>query len=185
MLGKRTSKSLKSNALYGWVFHPILPKNAPCILPTLTVRQSTTYMKYKKSFALTTCLVSMALVTGCPSGGKSNNNGISPASLQGHTLHVAISSGNSPFSPTGSYVFIPSGNGNSGSYQLQGSGGAQSNIGTYTYSKNGPNTGFLVETEESGTMVQNVLTFTTVVSGTIHSSSSNKGGSQDGSFTLN
>ena len=50
-------------------------------------------------------------------------------------------------------------------YQLQGSGGVQSNIGTYTYSKNGHNTGFLVETEESGTMVQNTLTFNSVNSG--------------------
>jgi hypothetical protein len=145
-------------------------------------------MKYKKSIALTTCLVSMALVTGCPSGSKDNNNnnkGTSPASLQGHTISVAVSTGAAPFSSTGSYIFTPGGDGRSGSYQIQGAGGVQSNVGTYTYNKNGDNTGLLVETEESGTTVQNTLTFNTPTSGSIHSSSSNKGGFQNGSFTLN
>ncbi len=151
-------------------------------------------MRYKKSTALITCLVSMPFLTGCPSGGNSNNNnnnnpppppsGSAPSSLSGHTINVSVTGGAPPFSSTGSYVFIPAGDGNSGNYQLNGVGGVQSNIGTYIYSGSG-NIGNLVETEQSGTLVQNTLTFQTSNSGTIHSSSSNVGGSEDGTFTLN
>lgn len=151
-------------------------------------------MRFNKSIALITCLVSMPFLTGCPSHSNNDNNnnnnnppppsGSAPSSLSGHTITVSVNGGAAPFSSTGSYVFIPAGDGNSGSYQLNGSGGVQSNIGTYTYSGNG-DTGNLVETEQSGTLVQNTLTFQSANSGTIHSSSSNVGGSQDGTFTLN
>ena len=67
-----------------------------------------------------------------------------------------------------------------------GSGGVQSNNGTYTYTKTGDNTASLVETEDvSGTVVNNTLTFQSSNSGTIHSVSPNRGGSQDGTFTMN
>ena len=135
----------------------------------------------------------MPFLTGCPSGGNNNNNnnnpgGGAPGSLSGFTLHVSVSGGSAPFSSTGSYVFTPAGDGNSGSYDLSGSGGVQSNIGTYTYSASG-NIGNLVETEQSGTLVNNTLTFTTATSGTIFSSSPTSGpggvgGSESGSFTL-
>src|ERR1700722_18157941 len=119
-------------------------------------------MRYKKSIALTACLVSIPILTGCPGGGNNNNNhnGVAPGSLQGHTISVSVNGGAAPFSSTGSYVFTPAGNGNSGTYQLSGTGGVQSNIGTYTYSGNG-NIGNLVETEQSGTLVNNTLTFNT------------------------
>ncbi|HZQ45835.1 MAG TPA: hypothetical protein VFC07_02390 [Verrucomicrobiae bacterium] len=153
-------------------------------------------MKYKKSIALITCLVSTPILTGCPSKSNNNNNnnnpppnGSAPSSLSGHTISVSVNSGSAPFSSTGSYVFTPAGDGNSGSYQLEGTGGVQSNIGTYTYSANG-NTGNLVETEQSGTLVNNTLTFTSSTSGTINSSSPSSGpggvgGNESGTFTLN
>jgi hypothetical protein len=156
-------------------------------------------MRYKKSTALITCLVSMPFLTGCPGGGNNNNNnnngnpppqdGTAPSSLSGHTLSVSVNGGSAPFSSSGSYVFTPAGDGNSGSYLLSGSGGVQSNIGNYTYSANG-NTGNLVETEQSGTVVNNTLTFTSSNSGTISSSSPSSGpggvgGFENGTFTLN
>lgn len=158
-------------------------------------------MRHKKSTALITCLVSMPFLTGCPGGGSNNNNnnnnsgnppppsGSAPSSLSGHTISVSVSGGSSPFATSGSYVFTPAGDGNSGSYQLSGSGGVQSNIGTYTYSASG-NIGNLVETEQSGTIVNNTLTFTTSNSGTISSSSPSSGpggvgGFESGSFNLN
>jgi hypothetical protein len=150
-------------------------------------------MRSNKSIALTTCLVSLPLLFGCGGGDSGNNNNnnnnnnqnnnLAATSLAGRTLHVAVTGGASPFSSSGSYVFKPSGNGNSGTYLLTGSGGVQSNIGTYTYSASG-NTGNLLETEQSGTLVQNTLTFTSSDTGTIHSSSSNVGGFQDGTFFL-
>ncbi len=102
---------------------------------------------------------------------------------------MSVNGGSAPFSSTGSYVFTPAGDGNSGSYLLSGSGGVQSNIGNYTYSANG-NTGNLVETEQSGTVVNNTLTFTSSNSGTISSSSPSSGpggvgGFENGTFTLN
>ncbi|HWF18040.1 MAG TPA: hypothetical protein VG754_02175 [Verrucomicrobiae bacterium] len=155
-------------------------------------------MKYNKSIALTTCLVSTALLTGCPGGSSNsnnnnnnNNNGTAPGSLQGLTINVTVTGGNKPFSSSGSYTFTPtSGNGNSGTYSLQGQGGVQSNVGSYTYSANG-NTGTLTETEQSGTLVNNTLTFQTSNSGTIYSSSppgtgpQDVGGNQTGNFTIN
>lgn len=157
-------------------------------------------MKCKKSIALTTCLVSLALVTGCPGGSSSNNNNNSkpppnnntaPSSLQGVTITVTVTGGAAPFSSTGSYTFTQtSGNGNSGSYMLQGSGGVQSNIGTYTYSASG-NTGTLTIVEQSGTLVNNTLTFNSNNSGTIFSSSPpgtgprDVGGDESGTFTIN
>jgi hypothetical protein len=148
-------------------------------------------MKYQKVIALTTSLVSAALIAGC--GGDSKKSppavGNSPSSLQGHTISVAVTGGAAPFSSTGSYIFSPtSGSGNSGNYQLQGSGGVQSNIGSYTYTKTGNNTASLVETEQSGTVVQNTLSFNSANSGTIHSTSSNANpptGFENGNFTLN
>jgi hypothetical protein len=147
-------------------------------------------MRYKKSFALSACLVSIPILTGCPGGGgdNNNNNGAAPSSLAGHTIHVSVTGGALPFSSTGSYVFTPAGNGNSGTYQLSGTGGVQSNIGTYSYTGNG-NVGNLVETEQSGTLVNNTLTFNTTNSGTIFSSSPNSGpggvgGNESGNFTL-
>lgn len=150
-------------------------------------------MTRNKSIALTTCLVSLPLLFGCGGGDSSsnndnnnnnqNNNNLAASSLAGRTLHVAVSDGAAPFSSTGSYVFQPAGNGNSGTYLLSGSGGVQSNIGTYTYSGSG-NIGNLLETEQSGTLVQNTLTFTSTNTGTIHSSSSNVGGHEDGTFFL-
>lgn len=146
-------------------------------------------MNQKKSIALLACLVSTAFLTGCPSDDKNNNNnnsGVAPGSLSGKTLNVSVSGGSAPFSSGGSYVFTPFGNGTSGNYELQGSGGVQSNNGSYTYTKTGDSTANLVENEDiSGTVVNNTLTFQTATSGTIHSSSPNRGGSQDGSFTLN
>ena len=152
-------------------------------------------MNYKKSFALTTCLVSLALVTGCPGNNSSsnnqNNNGQAPTSLAGKTINVTVTGGQAPFANSGSYIFTPtSGDGNSGTYSLQGSGGVQSNIGTYTYSASG-STGNLIETEQSGTLVNNTLTFNSATSGTISSSSPpgngprDVGGSQQGTFTIN
>ena len=159
-------------------------------------------MKYKKSLALTTCLVSMAFVTGCPSGsspsssktgggGGGGGGGSAPSSLQGLTLTVTVTGGSKPFASSGSYTFtLTGGDGNSGSYILQGSGGVQSNIGTYTYSANG-NIGTLTETEQSGTLVNNTLTFNSSNSGTISSSSPpgtgpvDVGGYQTGNFTIN
>ena len=146
-------------------------------------------MKYQKVIALTTSLVSAALIAGCGGDKKAAAVGNSPQSLQGHTISVAVTGGAAPFSSTGSYVFTPtSGNGNSGTYQLQGSGGVQSNIGSYTYTKTGNNTASLVETEQSGTVVQNTLSFDALNSGTIHSTSSNANpptGFENGNFTLN
>jgi hypothetical protein len=145
-------------------------------------------MKYKKSIALAACLVSMALITGCPDNKKSQNTtaGAAPDSLAGRSLSVSVGSGSPPFVSAGAYVFTPAGDGTSGTYQLQGSGGVQSNNGTYTYTKTGGSTGSLVETESvSGTVVNNTLSFQSASSGTIASSSPNKGGSQNGSFTLN
>jgi hypothetical protein len=142
-------------------------------------------MKHQKLILLAGCLGSVvALVTGCPSDSH-NSTGPSPDNIQGRTITVAVSGGAAPFSSGGSYVFTPAGDGHSGTYQLQGSGGVQSNIGTYTWNKTGDNTASLLETEQSGTLVQNTLTFQSSNSGTIHSSSSNVGGHQDGSFTLN
>lgn len=153
-------------------------------------------MKYKKSIALTTCLVSTVFLTGCPGGGsnsstQTNNNGTAPASLSGLTINVTVTGGAKPFSSTGSYTFtLTGGNGNSGSYLLQGSGGVQSNVGTYTYSASG-NTGTLTEVEQSGTLVNNTLTFNSNNSGTISSSSPpgsgprDVGGNQTGNFTIN
>jgi hypothetical protein len=129
----------------------------------------------------------MALMTGCSGGGHKNKaTGNSPDNLSGHSISVQVSGGARPFASGGSYVFTPtSGDGHSGNYQLQGQGGVQSNIGTYSWTKTGENTATLLETEQSGTQVQNTLTFDSPNSGTIHSSSSNVGGFQDGSFTLN
>jgi len=158
-------------------------------------------MKCKKSIALTTCLVSLALLTGCPGGSSSKNNnnnngggggnGTAPSSLQGVTITVMVTGGAAPFSSTGSYTFTQtSGDGTSGSYTLQGSGGVQSNIGTYTYSASG-NTGTLTMVEQSGTLVNNTLTFNSSNSGTIFSSSPpgtgprDVGGDQSGTFTIN
>ncbi len=159
-------------------------------------------MKWNKSIALSACLVSATLLTGCPGGGGGNNsdpggnppppnNGMAPASLEGITITVTVTGGQSPFSSTGSYTFTQtSGNGNSGSYMLNGQGGVQSNIGTYTYSANGA-IGTLTETEQSGTLVNNTLTFTTTNSGTIYSSSPqgqgpvDVGGNETGTFTIN
>ncbi len=144
-----------------------------------------------KSIALTTCLVSLPFLFGC-GGDDSNsnnnnnnnqNNNLAPSSLAGRVIHVSVTDGAAPFSSTGSYIFNPAGNGNSGTYQLSGSGGVQSNIGTYTYSGSG-NIGNLLETEQSGTLVQNTLTFQSTNTGTIHSSSSNVGGHEDGTFFL-
>lgn len=160
------------------------------------IRKLCKTMRYKKSTALITCLVSMPFLTGCPSGGGGGNNnnnpppnGSAPSSLSGHTISVSVSGGSSPFSGTGSYVFTPAGDGNSGTYDLSGSGGVQSNVGTYTYSANG-NVGNLVEVEQSGTVVNNTLTFTSNNSGSINSSSPTSGpggvgGNQSGNFTLN
>lgn len=147
-------------------------------------------MRHTKTIALSACLVSLPFLTGCPgSGSKSSNNGTAPASLAGKVLHVAVTDGAAPFSSTGTYTFTPAGNGNSGTYELLGSGGVQSNIGTYTYSANG-NIGTLVEVEQSSTIVNNTLTFTTGNAGTIHSSSPSSGpggvgGHEDGNFTIN
>jgi hypothetical protein len=146
-------------------------------------------MKYKKSIALVGCLLTITFLSGCSGGsGGGNNSSSGPAasSLANHTISVSVSSGTAPFSTGGSYVFTPAGDGTSGSYQLVGQGGVQSNNGTYTYTKTGDSTASLVETEEiNGTVVDNTLTFQTANSGTIHSSSPNKGGTQDGTFTLN
>jgi hypothetical protein len=144
-------------------------------------------MKFNKSIALAACLVSLVLVTGCPSDNKSNNNpppttGSAPSSLAGKTLNVSISSGAAPFASSGSYAFTPGGDGTSGRYQLTGT---QANNGSYTYTKTGDNTATLVQNEDlNGTVDNSTLTFQSNTTGTIHSTS-NKGGSQDGSFTLN
>lgn len=159
-------------------------------------------MKLRKSIALVACLVVLPMLTGCPGGGGGNNNNNNPppnnggnnnaiGSLQGVTLTVQVTGGQSPFASSGSYTWQQtSGNGNSGNYQLTGQGGPQSNIGTYQYSASG-NTGTLTETEQSGTLVNNTLTFTTTNSGTIYSSSPpgsgprDVGGNQTGTFTIN
>jgi len=143
------------------------------------------------------------MLTGCPGGGGSSSNSNdpppnngggnnnAPANLQGVTLTVHVTGGQSPFATSGSYTWqATGGNGNSGNYELNGSGGPQSNIGTYTYSASG-NTGTLTETEQSGTLVNNTLTFTTPTSGTIYSSSPqgqgprDVGGNESGTFTIN
>jgi hypothetical protein len=114
------------------------------------------------------------------------------SSLQGKTITVTVTGGAAPFSSTGSYTFMQSsGNGTSGSYVLTGQGGVQSNIGTYTYSVTGQNTASLVEVEQSGTLVNNTLTFNSSNSGTIASSSPpgqgprDVGGNEQGTFTIN
>jgi hypothetical protein len=145
-------------------------------------------MKSTKSIALAACLVSLALVTGCPSDHKNNpttpppTTGSAPSSLAGKTLNVSISSGADPFASSGAYAFTPGGDGTSGRYTLTGT---QPNTGTYTYTKTGDNTASLVQNEDlNGTVDNSTLTFQSDTTGTIHSTS-NKGGSQDGSFTLN
>src|ERR1043165_7357445 len=137
-----------------------------------------------KVFKNALCIVAVGLMVGC-SGGGGGNGGTSPGNIQNRTINVIVTGGAAPFSSTGSYVFTPAGDGHSGTYRLDGSGGVQSNIGTYTWTKTGPNTASLVEAEQSGTLVQNTLVFTTPTTGSIHSSSSNVGGHQDGNFTLN
>jgi hypothetical protein len=139
-----------------------------------------------KVFKNALCIIALGLVAGCSGGGGGGggNGGSAPDSIQNRTINVVVSGGASPFTSSGSYVFTPAGDGHSGTYRLDGNG-VQSNIGTYTWTKTGANTAKLVETEQSGTIVQNTLTFSGANSGTIHSSSSNRGGFQDGSFTLN
>src|SRR5579872_2989829 len=141
-------------------------------------------MKLKKSITLTACLVSLALVTGCPSDNKTTPppTGFAPSSLAGKNLSVSISDGTPPFASSGSYVFTPAGDGNSGRYQLSGT---QPNNGSYTYTKTGDNTASLVQNEDiNGTVDNSVITFQSANSGTIHTTA-NKGGFQDGTFTLN
>ena len=138
-----------------------------------------TRMKHA-SIALSTLII--ALAAGCGDDGGSGN---APDSIAGRSLSVTVTGGGAPFSSTGSYVFSATGDGKHGNYQLLGQGGVQSNNGVYSWTKTGDNTVFLLETEESGTLVQNTLTFNTPNSGTIHSSSSNVGGYEDGTFTLN
>lgn len=162
-------------------------------------------MKDTKSLTLLVCLISLPLLTGCPGGGGSNNNnnnnngpgnpppsgGNAPSSLYGKTITVHVTGGANPFSSTGSYTLtLTGGNGNSGTYALNGSGGVQSNLGTYTYSGSG-NTGTLTEVEQSSTLVNNTLTFTSANGGTIYSSSPpgngpvDVGGYETGTFTIN
>src|SRR5262249_30744866 len=141
--------------------------------------------RYTKSIALGACLVSLPFLTGCPGSG-SHNDGTAPSSIAGRVIHVSGTDGAAPFSSTGSYIFTPA---SDGRYTLTGSRWVQSNIGNYTYSANG-NTGNLREVEQSGTVVNNTLTFTSNNSGTIHSSSPNSGpggvgGHEDGNFTIN
>jgi hypothetical protein len=147
-------------------------------------------MKPQKAIVLVACLVSVPLLTGCPSSSNGDSpppqSGSAPASLANHTLSVTVSSGAAPFSTGGTYVFTPAGDGTSGSYQLLGNGGVQSNNGTYTYTVTSANTASLVETEAINfTVVNNTLTFQTANSGTVASTSPNKGGFQNGTFTLN
>ncbi len=171
-----------------WVLHPILLASVRRILAPPKFKLTIILESYEvqKSIVLAACATCVALVTGCPSNNNNNNSGPSPDSIQGKTINVVVSDGAAPFSTGGSYVFnLTSGDGHSGTYELQGSGGVQSNIGSYTWTKTGDNTASLLETEQSGTLVQNTLTFQTATSGTIHSSSSNVGGHQDGTFTLN
>src|SRR5581483_1465979 len=137
-------------------------------------------MKCKNPIALVACLACLGLVTGCPGGGGSSSNppptGPAAQNLNGKTLSVTVSSGAAPFSTGGTYTLVTT----------SGDGGVQSNSGTYTYSVTGANTSSLVETEDiNGTVVNNTLTFQSATSGTIASTSPNKGGFQNGSFTLN
>jgi hypothetical protein len=187
-----------------YALHPISRKTKKRILLSIleqtNQQEESLSMKLKKSIALATCLVSITLLTGCPGGGSNNNNnnnnnpppnGTAISDLNGVTITVRVTGGVAPFASGGSYTFVQtSGNGNSGNYELTGSGGPQSNIGSYTYSASG-NTGTLTEVEQSGTLVNNTLTFTTSNSGTISSSSPpgsgprDVGGSQTGTFTIN
>ncbi|MDB6068801.1 MAG: hypothetical protein JWR26_5009 [Pedosphaera sp.] len=150
-----------------------------------TTRKLHETMRYNKSIALITCLVSIPMLTGCPSSSKSSpppTSGSAPSSLSGKTLSVSISGGAAPFASSGSYVFTPSGDGTSGRYTLTGT---QPNNGSYTYTKTGDNTATLVQTEDiNGTVDNSTLSFQSATSGTIHTTSS-QGGFQDGSFTLN
>ena len=173
---------------------PIFYLSPRAILPPAEAPSNRLIMKWSKTTRCALSLIALGLLTGCPGGSSSNNNnndnnsgGQAPSSLAGHTISVTVNSGASPFVSSGTYVFTPAGDGTSGSYHLQGtSGGVQSNNGTYTYTVTGPNTATLVETEEINyTQVNNQLTFQTSNSGTIASTSPNKGGYQNGTFTLN
>ncbi len=153
-------------------------------------------MKALKTTITLAVATSMALLAGCGGENKSqatsNNDGggdLAPASLADKTLTVQVSSGTLPFSDTGSYTFNSNGGaGTSGSYHIEGQGGVQSNIGTFTYTKSGPKTAVLVETEESNTVVHNILTFDTPTSGSIQSDivsgGTPPGGVEAGTFTL-
>jgi hypothetical protein len=157
-------------------------------------------MKKLKEISLLAVCASLVAMTGCSSDddNDSNNSGgngggntevIAPDNMSGKLLTVQVNSGTPVFQDHGSYTFLSdNGAGNSGTYHIEGFNDVPSNIGTFTYQRTGNNTAELNEVEESGTVVENILTFDTPTSGTIWShipSGANpNGGIQTGTFTL-
>lgn len=156
-------------------------------------------MKRIKQLTLLATAASLVLMTGCGgdddknSDGSNNGGGndqvLAPANMSGKLLTVQVSSGTPVFQDHGSYTFLSdNGAGTSGNYHIEGYNDVPSNIGTFTYHRTGNSTAELVEVEESGTVVENTLTFETPTSGTIWSyipSGANpNGGIQTGTFTL-
>ncbi|HEY0455232.1 MAG TPA: hypothetical protein VGE41_02590 [Verrucomicrobiae bacterium] len=150
-------------------------------------------MKQTKVLTTFAALSALALLPGCgdSSNGNSdsNSNSIAPRTVAGKTLTVQVTSGTPVFMDHGFYTFMSDNNeATSGTYHITGDGNIPSNIGTFTYRVTGNNTAELDEVEQSGTVVQNTLTFDTPTSGTISSyipSGANpNGGRQTGTFTL-
>jgi hypothetical protein len=159
------------------------------------------HMKKLKQLTLLVSVASLAVLTACndnnnkgsnnSGGGNGGGNGdaMAPASMSGKLLTVQVESGTPVFQDHGSYTFLSdNGAGTSGTYHIQGFNDVPSNIGSFTYRRTGNNTAQLDEVEESGTVVQNTLTFDTATSGRISSyipSGANpNGGVQTGTFTL-
>jgi hypothetical protein len=158
-------------------------------------------MKKLKQLTLLVSIASLTLMTACSDndknsnnsngggGGGGNNQATAPDNMSGKLLTVQVESGTPVFQDHGSYTFLSdNGAGTSGTYHIQGFNDVPSNIGTFTYRRTGNNTAQLDEVEESGTVVQNTLTFDTPTSGRINSfipSGANpNGGVQTGTFTL-
>ncbi|MDB6030239.1 MAG: hypothetical protein JWM16_577 [Verrucomicrobiales bacterium] len=159
-------------------------------------------MKKLKQLTLLVSVVSVAALTACSDnnnkgsnnsggggGGGGGGDGAAPTSMSGKLLTVQVESGTPVFQDHGSYTFLSdNGAGTSGTYHIQGFNDVPSNIGNFTYRRTGNSTAELDEVEESGTVVQNTLTFDTATSGRIRSyipSGANpNGGVQTGTFTL-
>jgi hypothetical protein len=119
-------------------------------------------------------------------GGSQNGtfrvfSGASPASIGGSSFTVTITSGATPYSPTGAYQFLPAVTGNN--FNVINIPSSAGGVGTFVYTQNSATTGYMTYDDSlvgSGCIAQ--MSFDTATSGTFLTYRPGFSGYQTGTF---